>query len=66
MIMFIVVVYEDFLVFDFQCDNVVVNGDLWGFFEIFGRGIILMVLEEEFEELQDMVDELLNFDSNEG
>lgn len=57
---------EDSLASDSQPDNAPVSGDSWGLPEISGRGIIPMASEEELEELQDMVDELLNSDGNEG
>lgn len=57
---------EDTLASDSQRDNPAAGGDSWGLPEISGRGIIPMASEEELEELQDMVDELLNSDSNEG
>ena len=66
MIMLTVAVHEDSLASDSQRDNAEANGDSWGLPEISGRGIIPMASEEELEELQDMVDELLNSDSNEG
>jgi len=59
-------VLEDSLAPDSQRDNGAADGDSWGLPEISGRGIIPMASEEELEELQDMVDELLNSDSNEG
>ena len=57
---------EDPLASESQRDNAATSGDSWGLPEISGRGIIPMASEEELEELQDMVDELLNSDSNEG
>ena len=65
-IMLAVAVHGDSLASDSQGDNTAANGDSWGLPEISGRGIIPMASEEELEELQDMVDELLNSDSNEG
>lgn len=57
---------EDSLATDSQPDIPEASGDSWGLPEITGRGIIPMASEEELEELQDMVDELLNSDGNEG
>lgn len=48
---FLVVVSEGFLGFDFLFVSIVLSVNFWGFFEIFSRLIIFMVLEEEFEEL---------------
>ena len=42
------------------------SANSWGLPEISSRSIIPMASEEELEELQDMVDELLHSDSNEG
>jgi len=61
-----VAAHEASLASDSQRDNAAASGDSWGLPEISGRGIIPMASEEELEELQDMVDELLNSDSNEG
>ena len=47
-------------------DNEAQSSNSWGLAEISGRSIIPMASEEELEELQDMVDELLHSDSNEG
>ena len=57
---------EDSSAPDSQPANAVSSGDSWGLPEISGRAIIPMASEEELEELQDMVDELLHSDSNEG
>lgn len=59
-------VHEDPLASDSQLDNAAASGASWSLPEISGRGIIPMASEEELEELQDMVDVLLNADSNEG
>ena len=59
-------VHEDSSVSDSQRDDAAASGESWGLPEISSRGIIPMASEEELEELQDMVDELLNSDSNEG
>ena len=64
--MFSGAVHEDSLASDSQRDNAAASGDSWGLPEISGRRIIPMASEEELEELQDMVDVLLNSDSNEG
>ena len=42
------------------------SANSWELPEISSRSIIPMASEEELEELQDMVDELLHSDSNEG
>lgn len=59
-------VHEDPLASDSQLDNAAASGGSWSLPEISGRRIIPMASEEELEELQDMVDVLLNSDSNEG
>ena len=51
---------------DSQAETTVAHEHAWSPPEVTGRAIIPMASEEELEELQDMVDELLNSDGNDG
>lgn len=57
---------DDPVASDSQAETTVAHEHAWSPPEVTGRAIIPMASEEELEELQDMVDELLNSDGNDG